>query len=62
MQVPQKLQKGIYITYKDIIENKPKDDTSYYLKSRDDMYYLVNMATGKKEESYYAIVMAKMYV
>ncbi len=54
VQVPQKIQRGIYITYKDILKNKPKDDTNYYLKSKDDMYYLVNTATGKKEENYYA--------
>lgn len=49
-----KAPKGIYISYTDMLKNKPVDDTNYYLKADGDKYYLINTVTSKKAEYYYA--------
>lgn len=53
-RVALKPEKGIYVSYKDLISNKPNEASNYYLKSKEDKYHLVNSTTGKKEENYYA--------
>ncbi|KGO91497.1 hypothetical protein [Flavobacterium subsaxonicum] len=46
--------KGIYGTYLDMIKNTPKDDSNFYVSSKNNKYYLINNTNSQKADDYYA--------
>jgi hypothetical protein len=45
--------KGIYLTYNDVLNNKPLDDSNFSVSDKNDKYILINNTTKLKELNYY---------
>nr|WP_315176970.1 DUF6563 family protein [uncultured Flavobacterium sp.] len=45
--------KGIYLTYIDVLNGKPIDDTNFEITNKKEKFYLLNKATNSEELNYY---------
>ena len=52
--LPATPNKGIYISYRDLLNNKPLDDANFYTTQKEDQLKLISSVTGFEANDYYA--------
>jgi hypothetical protein len=53
--------KGIYLTYADVLNEKPLDDTDFEITNKNEKFYLLNKATHSEEIDYYGLAMEEIF-
>lgn len=46
-------KKGVYLSYSDVINNKPIDDSNFEISNKNEKFYIMNKTTNSKEMNYY---------
>ncbi|MFV8325034.1 DUF6563 family protein [Flavobacterium sp. ZS1P14] len=53
--------KGVYLTYADVLNDRPLDDSNFQFVNKKERFYLLNKATNSEELNYYGLSDGKIF-